>query len=305
MNIDSLVTYYHVIKLKSLTKAAKKLYLSQPGVSYQISVLEKEIGLPLFQYRGKAMHVTEAGNRLFRFAELIYFERINLMRDFEQLRQGLSGELSILASRGAADFILPKLIAEFNMLFPSIGVNIEVLNSSDVIRQTAGAETPCVGFCSLRSNDPELEFIRLLDEDNVVAVSPNHRLAQFDHISFAGLSNETLILGVDANARQRDPIHMMVEAGFDPDSVKSKIVLGSSIGVMTAVESGVGFAFIPSLSVSVLTQQGRIKTLKIDGVDLKRTFYFVYRHESESNPIVATFARYIKNNVIPQLGPSG
>mgnify|MGYP000248213314 CR=1 FL=1 len=54
---------------RSINKVAKRLFMTQPSLTYRLSQMEKEIGCPLFIRTNKGVHFTDAGARLFSFAE--------------------------------------------------------------------------------------------------------------------------------------------------------------------------------------------------------------------------------------------
>jgi DNA-binding transcriptional LysR family regulator len=293
MNIDYLVAYYFVITLGSFTQAAKKLHISQPGISFQIQNLEKELGLPLIEYKNKKIYMTEPGKRLFSFAEKVYFERVNLLHDLEQLRKSLSGNLSIIASRIAAEYILPEFISDFNRHYPAIDTNINVSDSKNVIKELKEGKY-IVGFCSVLPDGQKLEYFKIAKEDVVVVVSNNHHLARFQEVSLADLARETIILRVDAREQQRDPVNLLLDAGFDVNQAKSKLVLGTNTGIITAVESGTGVAFMSSLAIRQGEGFSKIKTLKIKDTNLGRIFYCVFNRECTSSPILNEFINFVK-----------
>ena len=95
MNLDYLRTYREVIKLGSFSKAAKKLSISQPAVSFQIQALERDLGIRLIDRGRKTITLTEAGKRLLDFADLTEQERERLAHDLSQLHDEITGELAI------------------------------------------------------------------------------------------------------------------------------------------------------------------------------------------------------------------
>jgi DNA-binding transcriptional LysR family regulator len=145
MDINSLITFANVIKLKSISRTSKKEFITQPGVSLRLKKLEQEIGLPLFTYHDKQIYPTEAGKRLFSFADLIDREHQHLLYDLDNLKEELTGDLKICTSLICGEYILPSIVSGFSKKYPSVGIRMVI------------AETPKV-FDDLKQGIYEIGF---------------------------------------------------------------------------------------------------------------------------------------------------
>ena len=112
MNLDYLKTFRAVVETGSFSEVARRLSITQPAVSFQIHKLEQDLRVRLIDRGRKRVSMTEAGKRLMRFAEGVVEEQESLLRDLEQLREEMIGDLLITASTMPGDFILPALLSD-------------------------------------------------------------------------------------------------------------------------------------------------------------------------------------------------
>jgi DNA-binding transcriptional LysR family regulator len=133
MNLDYLKTYLLLVKLGSFSNVAKKLSISQPAVSFQIQKLEHDLGVRLINRSQKKISLTEAGKRLMAFAQSVSGEEDRLLKDIDQMRQEVGGELLVATSTAPGELIMPALVGEFINLHPSVKAQIAGMDSMAVI----------------------------------------------------------------------------------------------------------------------------------------------------------------------------
>jgi len=293
MNLDYLRTYVEVVKLGSFSEVAKKLSISQPAVSFQIQKLERDLGLRLMDRGQKGLVLTDAGKRLLVFAEAVERERSRLMRDLEQLREDVTGTLIIAASTIPGEVLLPHLLGEFKGLHPAVGVQVEVSDSLTVIaRVREGAYD--VGFCGIVPDAKELDRFKVAEDEIVLIVFPEHPFARKSRISPIELEGEPLIQREETSGTQRSLRALLGQAGVDVEKLSSKLVLGTSQAVVSAVEARVGIAFVSNLAISKSAALGLVKQVAVEGLELRRDFYCVYRPERVVSRLLTEFIAFVR-----------
>lgn len=296
MNLDYLTTYRDVIEMGSFSEVAKKLSISQPAVSFQIQALERDLGIRLIDRKQKPITMTEAGKRLLRFAESVEKERESLTHDLTQLREEVTGDLTIAASTIPGEFLLPPILAEFNRLHPAVGTTMMIADSLAVISsiQTSQYE---VGFCGTLPEGKELTTFKIADDGIVLISFPQHPFAQQEKVSFRQLEGESLIFREETSGTQRSLESLLSKAGLDLREFTPSLVLGSTQAVIAAVEAGVGIAFISDVAIKKSLALGLVKVIAVEGLKLRRNFYCVYRKERIVSRLLEEFIAFIESRM--------
>jgi DNA-binding transcriptional LysR family regulator len=292
MNLDYLKTYIELIRLGSFSEVAKKLSISQPAVSFQIQKLEQELGVRLIDRRQKPLVMTDAGKRLLVFAQLFDKEYQALEHDFEQLREDVTGTLSITASTIPGDFILPPILSEFKKQHPSVNVQITVTDSARVIEAVKSGEYD-IGFCGVYPEDKELEAVKIAEDEIVLIVFPEHPFAGRKQVSFLELATEPFIFRESTSGTQRSLAMLLMNLGFDINKFKPTLVLGTTESVVTAVEARSGIAFVSNLAIKKSVALGLVKIVAVEGVTLKRNFWCIHRKQMVASRLLEEFIAFV------------
>ena len=185
MNLEYLKTYLEVVRLGSFSEVAKRLSISQPAVSFQIQKLERDLGVRLIDRGQKTIKLTDAGKRLVRFAEVVEKEQVRLMRDLDQLREEVTGNIIIAASTIPGEILLPPILGEFKALHPSVGARVDVSDSLTVI---SGVQSGAydLGFCGTAPEGKELDYFKVAEDEIVLIVFPEHPFAKRKRMPLMG-----------------------------------------------------------------------------------------------------------------------
>ena len=120
---------YEIYKERNFTKAAEKLFISQPSLSVAIKNIEKKLGAELFERQGNTVELTEVGKEYIACAEKIMAcekDFINRMNDINNLQ---TGKLVVGGTNYLSSYVLPKVINRFNKLYPNIEIELVEANS--------------------------------------------------------------------------------------------------------------------------------------------------------------------------------
>jgi len=298
MNLDYLKTYREVIRLGSFSEVAKRLSISQPAVSFQIQALERDLRIRLIDRRQKSITMTQAGKRLLHFAELVEKERDRLVYDLSQLRDEVTGDLTISASTIPGEFLLLPTLAEFKRLHPAITTRMMISDSLAVISRIQNNEYE-IGFCGALPEGTDLTAFKIAEDEIVLIVFPEHPFTERQKVSFGELEKESLILREETSGTQRSLESLLLKAGFDLGRCTPSLVLGSTQAVISAVEAGIGIAFVSNLAINKSLTLRLVKVVGIEGLRLKRNFYCIYRKERIVSRLLKEFIAFVESR-IPQ-----
>ena len=293
MNLDYLRTYLEVIRRGSFSEVAKKFSISQPAVSFQIQKLERDLGVRLINRGQKSITTTDAGRRLVRFAELVEKEHDILIHDLQELREEVTGRIVITASTIPGEVLIPPILGEFKTLHPAIEAQVEISDSLTVISRVLEG-TYDVGFCGIPPQGKELEYFRIADDEIVLIVFPEHPFAQKKRISFLELQEEPLILREETSGTQQSLLSLLSEAGLNTDRLAPNLILGSTQAVVSAVEARIGIAFVSNLAIKKSLALGLVKEVDVEGLNLRRNFYCIYRRERIVSRLLSEFIAFVQ-----------
>ncbi len=297
MNLDYLKTYLDLVKLGSFSAVAKKLFISQPAVSFQIQKLEHDLGVRLINRNQKKLSLTDAGRRLLEFATSVDGEEASLLNDLGHLRDDVGGELLIAASTTPGEFILPIFVGEFLNQHPLVKARIAIEDSTAVISGVKNGSYE-LGFCgSVPPKGQGFESFKMAQDEIVLVVFPEHPFARKKHVTFTELEDETLIFREPTSGTQKSLEALMAKAGLNISRLKPRLTLGSSQAIISAIEAQAGIAFVSNLSIKRNLELGTVRQISLSDITLKRDFHCIFYTERLATRLVQEFITFIRGKI--------
>ena len=176
----------------SFTRAAQELHLTQPAVSQQVSLLEEEVGMPLFEQIGRRIRLAPAGTELLRYATQV----TELLREAGETlaaMRGLKrGELK-LGAVSTAKYFAPTLLSAFTPAYPEVTIKFTVANREEIVKLLGANELDLVimGRPPRELDTTAEPFAR---HPFVIIASPDHPLARRRRIPLRSLMRESFII---------------------------------------------------------------------------------------------------------------
>ncbi len=176
MDFEQIATFVEVAHAGSFSRAAQRLYRTQPAVSTQVRILEKRCGQPLFVRHARQVELTVAGRILLRYGERLKELQQAAVADLEAMRQQPRGRLAIAANEATVLYILPVVLQEFKRRHP--GVKLEVTrNFSRKIIEKVLENAVDFGVITLPFKHPHLHILPIHKDELAVLVPPGHPLS--------------------------------------------------------------------------------------------------------------------------------
>jgi DNA-binding transcriptional LysR family regulator len=257
---------------KNFTKAAELLYLSQPSLSKQIKILEKNLGVLLINRENNKISLTENGKVFLRYSERILALCEESCRALIDLKNGERGNLTVGASQTIGTYLMPRVLALFAQNYPQIDLKVQV-NSTRIIAKSVvnreidiavvGGEIPV----ELRKNlkvEPfvEDEFSLIVPKSHPFATKKTITKEDLYHLNFITLnSNSTIRKFID---------NILIQNKIEIKQLKIKMQLNSIEGIKTAVGLGLGAAFISSSAIEKEIELKKVEILKIENIRITR-----------------------------------
>ncbi|SEB62609.1 LysR family transcriptional regulator [Paenibacillus sp. GP183] len=229
---------------RNFSRAAEKLHIAQPSLSQQLSKLEKEIGVLLFQRSTNSVELTHAGSLFVEKAQSILDKVEQLKKEMEDISQMKKGRLVVGSMPITGSTILPFVVPVFQAAYPEIEISLVEETSSQLETLTSNGQTD-ISLLSLPLREDSLYYETLLVEEIVLAVPPQHPLTgRKEPIDIKELQQESFIGLKKGQGFSKLTLDLCQQEGFTP-----KIVFESSNmeTVQSLVAAGMGIAFVPIL----------------------------------------------------------
>ena len=245
MNLEQLRGFYTVAQEGSFTKAAKKLFRTQPAISSQIKLLEDELGEPLFQRIGKTVHLTQAGEILQKHVAYIFDHLDIAQRQIQELHGLQRGRLIIGSSDTITIYILPEILKSYRQRHPNIEIAIRNKTSLEVAELVLEGVVD-FGIVTLPIEHDMLQVEVLCAYPDVAICPPDHPLANQGIVSLTKLSPYPLLL-LESGSNTRRFLEQ-VFADYDVP-LHSAMDLGSIDVIKQMVAIGLGVSIVPLYAV--------------------------------------------------------
>lgn len=285
-----LVSVLEVAEQQNITKAAKKLFISQPSLSNQLIRLEEELGVKLFERQRRRVFATDAGK--------IFVERARrILRQMDELKEAMEDHAKLRRGRlrlGILPLILPLRIAEllhdFQARCPALELSVEENGSWELTREVDGRELDAALVISER-NIPEDGLNRLLlFRSRIMAVmSRGHPLSGEKSIAPEMLEGQKLII---YNTQFQLP--KLILSLLDQRDVNYRISVNCSQleTCFALVEKGFGIAFALAENCDYYGNE-RLRCLPLEGIP-ERTVSLIYKKDPRYHPVLGAFIDFLR-----------
>lgn len=287
--------FHTVAQVKSFTKAADILNLTQPAITFQIKNLEEEFSTRFFNRNQNRITLTETGKILFRYAEKILDEYEKANDEIERVTGVLAGEIRIGAASLLGKYVLPKLIGMFKQRYPNMNIIMLVGDSGHLIQkiQEHTVDLILVSEPVLLKNFVVKPFI---DDEIIVIVHPEHKWACRNQIEIEDFLNEPFIAREYGSGLREVFKNFLNSKNISLRNLNVVMTLGSSEALKSAVESGVGYSVISNMAVKREIELGLLKQIPAKGMNLKRRFLVVYPIKQYRKHVIDVFLNFILSN---------
>jgi len=257
MELRHFLTFRAVLREGSFLKAARSLRLAQPTVTLHIQELEADLGLQLFDRRGRRRPQTPAGELFAERALPILDAVASLERSMAELRDGRSGLLRIGAIEPAASQRVTPLLGKLQRERPAVRVRLDVSGTAGVSRGVADGDVD-LGLCSAPPAELGLRFEPLFSEEIALLVPRGDRLARARRVVAGDLDGEALLLTEQGCSYRHAVETALLEQGVRPAWALES---GSTETLKAAVRQKLGIAMLPRAAVSPAPEGTVLRTL--------------------------------------------
>jgi len=283
--------FCYAASLGSISKAAKRMCLSQPSVSQQIHSLEAELETTLFVRRASRMELTHEGELLFEMAQPLIGELENLDHEFRLRRSEVDeGHIEVAAGLSTILYFLHKYVEVFRRLHPKIEIRLQSVTGIEGLeRLRTGLVDFAVG--PLMQVPADIEFHPMVSYDPVVITCLGHPLAAQERLTLHDVSQYPLIL--PPRNLSTSP---MVDSTFKKHGLSYQVAMevGGWEVIKKYVELGLGISVIISIGI---TGEQKLEVIPAGEFFPQRTYGVVLRKGKILTPQAKRFVHLLLDSV--------
>jgi DNA-binding transcriptional LysR family regulator len=302
MDLRELQAFCKIVELKSFSRAAEAVLLTQPTVSGHIKALEEALGLRLFDRSGKHVTPTQAGELLYGYARRMLAVRDEAEQALAEFKGGLKGSLCIGGSSIPGAYVLPPLIARFKLDYPDVRIHLKIGDSREACR--AVAEGHCdLAAVGARFDDARLHFEPLAEDEMVLVVPSRHPWARRASVRLKDLPGQPFIVREVGSGSRQYAERALAERGLDPGKLRVAAEMGSNEAVREAVKAGSGVAILSRRAVQDDLKARTLAGVRIESVRFLRHFYIASHRTRTKSPACRAFLKFLGKGEGPAEGP--
>ncbi|GGE11892.1 putative HTH-type transcriptional regulator YraN [Marinithermofilum abyssi] len=280
-------------KEKSLTRAAERMYMTQPALTYRLQQLEKKFGVPLIMKRGKRIKFTPEGEYLVTYAYKMLAELRDIKDHIVNMQGEVQGTLRIGASIYFGQHELPLIIKNFPNLYPNVQIHVDTGFSSEIFNMLLQEEIQ-VGI--IRGEFQWLDQKHLIHEENICLVSTEEldleELPSLPRINYRA-PKQALKLGDQMSFSLGHAIDQWWHERYrEPPTITMQVDSYETCKEM--VKLGLGYTIIPKAFVRPNEGLHTVDLTLKDGQTIKRRTWMLYREATLQFTVVDRFVQFMK-----------
>jgi DNA-binding transcriptional LysR family regulator len=298
MDLHYLKIFNSLAQEQSFTKAAASLHISQPAISVQIRKLEEGLGIQLFDRVGNKVVLNENGRILFETTRKVFAILEETEHELLNKKDYISGTVSIGGSNTPGTYLLPRIIGEFQRLYPHININLHIGNTDEIATLIMNGQMDFAVNGGNQNYNSSVSIKKLMEDRIIFAVSPDSPLAGAEICDLNDLEHINFVAH-ESNSQ----MNKLVEGIIAEMNIPSKISMtfGSIDAVKQAVAAGLGASPITLSSVALELELGLLAEFKIKGKEWFYPYSLVYNKSKYLTPAV----RKLMDMVCTSLGQKG
>ena len=307
---------YTVYQEKSISKAAQKLFVSQPSLSIMIRKIEEEVGVPLFDRTSKPIRLTEAGMEYIKATEAILHIEKAFDNYVNAANELMTGSLTVGGNQLLSSLVLPSYISKFISRYPNIQLQMEDNNSLTLENMISSGQLDLV--IDNHKLDEEIFEQRLWRTEHLLLAVPTdfacngeleqYRLREEDILSGAYLSPEVKPVPLDAfqnvpfvsmtknNDTRRCSDEIMKQAGITPNTI---LELDRLVTLYNFIEIGAAASVVSDTLVRhIQHHDGKVVFYRLDFPHAQRDIYVSYKKNRYYSKAMQAFMQLLFDETI-------
>lgn len=295
MDLWQLHIFCKVIEFKSFSKAGKMVHLSQPTVSSHIKDLEDHFGCRLIDRLAREALPTKAGELLFGYARKLIALRDETEVAMADFQGKIQGRLAVGGSTIPGGYMLPSYVGAFIKAHPDVTLFLDIGDTEAIIGKILEG-TLELGIVGALSRDKLISQEKWKVDEMALILPADHSWAKRLAIDIEELRKEPFIRRETGSGTLASLQASLSQLRFAVEDLHVVAEMGSTQAVIQGIKGGAGISILSITAVAEEIRAGTLKSVPINGLDLRRYVYIAtHRHKSPS-PLAEAFIRFLKKD---------
>jgi DNA-binding transcriptional LysR family regulator len=296
LEFKQLEAYVKVYELKSFSRAAEALFISQPSVSAYINALENELRTQLIFRSTKEFQPTKSGTLLFEYAKDMLALRDKALVSVSSSADGSTGTIDILASSVPAQYILPQVLGAFRKQYPNIAFTLKQTDSREVVKGISQLESD-IGFVGAKMDSAKCLYEDFMTEKLVMIAPYEDRYMTAEPLEPQDIArmlrDEKFVTREVGSGTRIEYEEYLEKVGIDPSKLNISTCFNSTQSIIQAVACGLGVSIVSELAARHYIQQKMVAVIPVDSLP-ERHFHLVLKKDCIRPAVVDTFLAFLR-----------
>ena len=284
-------TFLALCEIKSYTKTAEHLHITQPAVSQHIKYLENLYGGKLFLYNGKELQLTDKGRKLYNFTKRIAVDCKKIKDDLVSHRNRV---ISFGATLTIGEYIMPDVISRIMKNNPDIHFNMYVENTSILLKKLENGD---ISFAVIEGFFDKSKYgYSLFRNEPFIGICSPSSVHSGTSCSIESLLDNRLILREAGSGTRAIFENVLFEKNLSPESFNGTLEIGSLNAIKKLVSYGAGISFMYNAAADEEIKRGNLSKIKLSDWNVTHEFNFVYTKNSIYEDEITDIIQMFKEN---------
>jgi DNA-binding transcriptional LysR family regulator len=291
ITLRQLEIFNTVVEEEQVTRASKKLYLTQSAVSLALNELEGHLGGPLFDRDSRSLKLNDRGRYFLPLCREILHKSNRVVELMNEKYGSIAGSLNIVASSTIGNYVLPKLASAFKKLHPHAFLAIQIHNTRKAEQLIIDRKVD-IGFVEGEVSNEQIRVSPWFDDELVVIAHSNDAMPTTKSFNLArDLKKSVWVMREKGSGTAHVFKNKLGKYVTDLNVVME---LGHSEAIKKAVQAGVGLGCLSNLVVCEEIDRGELTVLKLDDVDMKRTMHIIQHKNKVNTRLMDEFEKFCR-----------
>lgn len=289
-DLKGLATLKEVVERGGLEEAGRGLHIGQPAVTKRLRALEACYRTPLMQRQGRRLELTQAGDRVYRYARLVLDHQRFLLDDLEALRSG-TDNLRLDVNFAIGEHLLSDLLLRFAERHPDFRINSRMGYTRDIQTRLATGLSD-LALLEQAPDHPDILVQKWLDDEILLVCGGGHPLYDRPEIALDELAGLLFVLREPQSSVRLLLDKALRDAGAPRLSIAMEV--GSADTIKEMLERGRHVSFLPRFAVSDTLTSGVLRHIPIRGLRLRRTLWIARTRANLNNRVAEAFIQLLR-----------